>query len=191
MKFTKNLLLLVCILQLFLASDVTAQDTAQTKGRKGHFELSFGQSILFISNSDQVNLLTKSAVVVPTSSVLLFAEFRTLSKIKIPIFCNIPVTAKQFIINNQIVNEQASASFGTGLQFKIFEYEVLSKAIMEMEFGPMLSVGSDQKGDLWAAPFLAGRIRVRKGENFVMYIGASYAMGLNTFGLLYGTGTIF
>jgi hypothetical protein len=28
-------------------------------------------------------------------------------------------------------------------------------------------------------------------ENFVMYIGGSYAAGVNSLGLLYGTGAIF
>jgi hypothetical protein len=191
MKFNKRALLLIIFIQLILITDVLAQDSTQTKKRMGHFELSFGQSLLFISSSDQVDLLTKSAIVVPTSSILLFAEFRTLNKIKIPVFCNIPVSAKQFIINNQIINEQASASYGTGVQFRIFNFEVLSKSIMEMELGPMLSLGNDQKGNMWAAPFLASRIRIRKGENFVMYIGATYAFGVNTSGLIYGTGTIF
>lgn len=191
MKFKKRALLLTLFIQLIVLTAALAQDTTQTNKRKGHFELSFGQSLLFISSSDQVDLLTKSAIVVPTSSILLFAEFRTLNKIKIPVFCNIPVSAKQFIINNQIINEQASASYGTGIQFRLFNFEVLSKSIMEMEFGPMFSVGNDQKGNLWAAPFLAGRIRIRKGENFVMYVGATYAFGVSTTGLIYGTGTIF
>ncbi len=174
-----------------MASEAICQDSAQTKNRKGHFELSFGQSILFISNSDQVDLLAKSAIVIPTSSILLFSEFRTLNKVKIPIFCNIPVSAKQFIVDNQIISEHASASYGTGVQFRIFNLEILSKSYMEMEFGPMLSMGNDQKGNLWASPFLAGRLRIRKGENFVMYMGATYAFGINTAGLIYGTGTIF
>lgn len=191
MKIYSTKLFIIIIWLLAFNIHVIGQEADKKKERKGHFELSFGQSLLFISNSQQVNLLTKSAIVVPTSSVLLFAEFRTLNKIKIPVFCNIPTSAKQFIINNQVINEQASASYGTGVQFKIFEKEVLTKSILEMEMGPMISLGQDQNGETWLAPFLAGRVRIRKGENFVMYIGASYTFGLNTIGLLYGTGTIF
>jgi len=191
MKYISRLLFLLLFIQLFIVSDAVSQDSTQAKVRKGHFEFSFGQSLLFISNSDQTDLLTKSAIVIPTSSILLFAEFRTLNKVKIPVFCNIPVGAKQFIVDNQIKSEQASVSFGAGVQFRIFNFEIVSKSNMEMELGPMFSLGKDQNGNMWAAPFLAARLRIRKGENFVMYLGTTYAFGVNTAGLIYGTGTIF
>jgi len=38
---------------------------------------------------------------------------------------------------------------------------------------------------------MAARLRIMRGENFVMYIGTSYSFGINTWGVLYGTGTVF
>lgn len=170
---------------------ISGQEIIKEKKNSKNFELSFGQSVLFISNSNQIDLLTNSAVVLPTTSILFFVELFTLRKVRIPLFYNLPTGAKQFIINNKIVHEEASSSFGTGIQFKLFKIKFDAKSTLEMEIGPMASFGIDKKSNLWFAPILATRLRVMKNENFVMYLGGTYAMGINSLGLLYGTGTIF
>lgn len=170
---------------------ISGQEIIKEKKNSRNFELSFGQSVLFISNSEQIDLLTNSAVVLPTTSILFFVELFTLRKVRIPLFYNLPTGAKQFIINNKIVNEEASSSFGTGIQFKLFKIKFDAKSTLEMEIGPMASFGIDKKSNMWFAPILATRLRVMKNENFVMYLGGTYAMGINSLGLLYGTGTIF
>ena len=170
---------------------ISGQEIIKEKKNNKNFELSFGQSVLFISNSDQIDLLTNSAVVLPTTSILFFVELFTLRKVRIPLFYNLPTGAKQFIINNKIVHEEASSSFGTGIQFKLFKIKFDAKSTIEMEIGPMASFGIDKKSNMWFAPILATRVRVMKNENFVMYIGGTYAMGINSLGLLYGTGTVF
>jgi hypothetical protein len=170
---------------------ISGQEIIKEKKNSKNFELSFGQSVLFISNSEQIDLLTNSAVVLPTTSILFFVELFTLRKVRIPLFYNLPTGAKQFIINNKIVNEEASSSFGTGIQFKLFKIKFDAKSTLEMEIGPMASFGIDKKSNMWFAPILATRLRVMKNENFVMYLGGTYAMGINSLGLLYGTGTIF
>ena len=50
--------------------------------KRQHFEVSFGQSLLFISNSKQINIRNQAAVVIPTNAVLFFAEFRPQKKKK-------------------------------------------------------------------------------------------------------------
>jgi hypothetical protein len=60
-----------------------------------------------------------------------------------------------------------------------------------MEAGPLLSFITDFKTEFIPAPLIASRIRIRNGDNFVMYVGGSYTLGLNAFGLFYGTGTNF
>lgn len=186
----KIFILLFCFLYASI-NKISGQELIKEKRNNNNFELSFGQSVLFISNSDQINLLTNSAVVLPTTSILFFVELFTLRKVRIPLFYNLPTGAKQFIINNSIVNEEASSSFGTGIQFKLFKIKFDAKSTLEMEIGPMASFGIDKKRNLWFAPILATRMRVMKNENFVMYIGGTFAMGINSLGLLYGTGTIF
>jgi len=66
-----------------------------------------------------------------------------------------------------------------------------SRSKLEFEIGPMVSAIIGGKKDLSFAPILAGRIRIKRGENFLMYIGSSYTFGLSVFGLFYGTGTVF
>jgi hypothetical protein len=156
-----------------------------------HFELSFGQSVLFISNSKQINIRNQSAVIVPTNAILFFAEFRPNKTMRVPVFFNLATETKQFIVNGQIINERASPTIGTGLTFKAFQLKIDSTSMIEFEAGPLASVLFNKNNDLRIAPILAGRFRIMRGENFVMYAGVSYSLGINALGLLYGTGTVF
>ncbi|MGL4598781.1 MAG: hypothetical protein ACRCYO_14790 [Bacteroidia bacterium] len=172
------------------ANFACAQTTTDTLKPKRFFELSFGQSVLFISDSKVINIRNQSAVVVPTSAILFFAEFRPDKIMRIPVFFNLPTESKQFLVNGQLVNEKSNPTFGTGLEFRLFKLGLDAKSSIELEVGPLASV-IIPKGKMRVLPLIAGRVRIRRGENFVMYVGGSYSFGINTFGLLYGTGTIF
>ena len=45
--------------------------------------------------------------------------------------------------------------------------------------------------ELALAPLITNRIRIIKDKSFIMYLGASYSAGVNTWGMFYGTGYIF
>ena len=66
----KNILLLLLICTNFV-SQASIRDSLF---KNEHFELSFGQSLLFISNSKQIDLRKQEALVVPTNAILFFAE---------------------------------------------------------------------------------------------------------------------
>lgn len=183
----KYLVLLLLISSTYLS---LAQDKDTTKARQ-HFELSFGQSLLFISSGQQTAIFNSTNVVVPTSAILFLAEFRPQKKLRIPVFVNIATETKQYVINNQIVNERASPTVGAGVQFKVFKFKIDDKSKFEMEMGPLASVLFGKKGDVRVAPIVAGRFKVLRGDNFVMYFGGSYSFGINALGILYGTGTLF
>jgi hypothetical protein len=164
---------------------------ADTTVKKSHFELSFGQSLLFIKNSKQIDLHNKESIVIPTSAILFFAELRPEKKIRIPIFLNLPTESKQFLVNGVLVNERASPTFGTGIEFQLFHFKIDEKSYVDFEAGPLASFIFDLHGTMRVAPIIAGRLRIMRGEHFIMYLGSSYSIGINTFGLLYGTGTKF
>lgn len=161
------------------------------KQSKKHFELSFGQSLIFISHSKQTNIITNAAIVIPTSAMLFLAEFRPDKILRIPVFFNLATESKQFIVNGQLVNERASPTIGTGCIAKIMDFKINEKSKLEFEFGPLLSCLFTKKNAVQFAPVLAARLKVLRGENFIMYLGSSYSFGINALGLLYGTGTIF
>ncbi len=156
-----------------------------------HIELSFGQSLLFISNSKQIDLRQQEALVVPTNAILFFAELRPHKTMRIPIFFNLATETKQFIIDGQTLSERAAPTIGTGLTFKVFEFKIDSTSKIEFEAGLLTSVLFNKNNNLRVAPIIAGRLRIMRGDNFVMYAGLSYSLGINALGLLYGTGTIF
>jgi len=185
-----SLKLIAFFLLLFTAINSFAEESDTTK-KNQHFELSFGQSLLFISSSQQYNLLSTESIVVPTTSLLFFTEFRPQKKMRIPVFFNVATEAKQFIVAGQLVSEKVSPTFGTGVVFKIFGINIDKKSKIELEAGPLVSVIVDKRDDIRLAPVLAARFRIMRGENFVMYFGTSYSIGINAFGLIYGTGTIF
>ena len=81
-------------------------------------------------------------------------------------------------------------SLGSGLQFKLFQIKIDSKSKIECEAGPLASVVLDGKNSL-VVPIIAGRVKIMRGENFIMYIGGSYTFGINTIGMFYGTGSGF
>jgi hypothetical protein len=183
--------LLLCLLFICFASSKAAAVSLDSLRKKiPHFELSFGQSLLFISNSDLINLRNTKNVVLPTSAMLFFAEFRSDKKIRIPIFFNLPTEAKPFLVNGQLILEKASPTLGSGLEFRLFQIKIDSKSKIEGEAGPLVTMILDgQKSQ--AVPLLAGRIKIMRGENFIMYIGGSYTFGVNTLGMFYGTGSVF
>ncbi|TAL63035.1 MAG: hypothetical protein EPN85_01095 [Bacteroidetes bacterium] len=173
-----------------LSTNINSQETDSAK-TGNLFELSFGQSLLFFSESQLIDLHANQAIVIPTSSILFFVEFRPEKKIRLPLFFNVPTSSKQFVINNQLVNERASPTFGAGLEFKCFQVSINSKSKLEFEIVPLASFLLTTRNAVRFAPIIAGRIMLRRGEDFIMYIGSSYSFGTNTWGLLYGTGTVF
>lgn len=184
------LLLLMCITEFVIGANKN-NDNDTIKQSKKHFELSFGQSLLFISHSKQTNIITNAAIVIPTNAMLFLAEFRPDKILRIPVFFNLATESKQFLINGQLVNERASPTIGTGCIAKIVDFKIDDKSKLEFEFGPLLSCLFTKKNAVQFAPVLAARLKILRGENFIMYLGSSYSFGINALGLLYGTGTSF
>ena len=166
-------------------------DTIKKKKVKRLFELSLGQTILFISDSKLEEIKSKSAVSVPTNARLFFAEFRPVKRMKIPVFFNLPTQTKQFIVDGNLVSERASPTFGTGLQFRIFKFRLGEKSAIELEMGPLASFLLNENNVLRFAPVGAGRFRFIKNEDFVIYFGSSYSLGINSLGVLFGIGYVF
>ncbi len=182
---------IIFILGLLFTSILVAQKSDSTKFKFRNFELSFGQSLLFISNSKQTDLINNKAIVIPTSAILFSAEFRPDKYIRVPVFLNIATESKQFLVNEQLVNEKASPTLGIGVMIKAFQLKIDDKSKLEFEIGPLASLLFDTKNNMRVAPIIAGRIKILRGENFIMYVGTSYSFGINALGLLYGTGTSF
>jgi len=166
----KSFVILSMLLCFSFVKSQSKLDSLKTKFR--NFELSFG-------------------IVIPTSAILFSAEFRPDKFIRIPVFLNLATESKQFIVNGQLINEKASPTLGTGALFKAFQIKLDEKSKMEFEIGPLASFLFDTKNSIRVAPIIAGRIKILRGENFIMYIGTSYSFGINALGLLYGTGTSF
>lgn len=184
----RNHIAVLCL--IFLFRTIVGAQTDSTSV-KSHFELSFGHSLLFISNSKQVDIRNENAVVLPTSAILFFVEFRPERKLRIPTFLTLPTESKQFMVNGNLVNERASPTLGVGVGLKLFQIPIDQKSRIEFEVSPLASLLMSTNKKLKIAPVIAGRLRVRRGENFVMYLGASYSLGVNAAGLLYGTGSVF
>ena len=155
------------------------------------FELSFGRTQLFISDSKSASIKSVISTAIPTNALLLFLELRPAKKLRIPVFVNIPTEPKQYLVNNQLKSELASPSFGAGVQYRCFNLKIDKRSRLEGELGPMLSAIPSGSKQILIAPFAAGRLRLVRSNSFVMYLGSSYTFGINVFGLLYGTGFLF
>ena len=156
-----------------------------------NFELSFGQSTLFISNDQAAAIKNDFNVVIPTNSMLFFSEFRPFKTIKIPVVFNLPTESKQFVIDGKLVSEKASPTLASGVEFKLFDFKIPYNAQVEMDLGTLGSVIFRSNYKLAFAPLITNRVRIIKDKNFIMYLGGSYSVGVNTWGMFYGTGYIF
>jgi hypothetical protein len=121
---------------LYFTQLVKASEADTTK-LKSSFELSFGQSLLFISNSKQINIRNQQAVVIPTSSILFFCELRPQKILRNPVFFNIPTESKQFLVNGVLINERASPTLGSGITFKCVGVKIDHQSKVELEIGPL------------------------------------------------------
>lgn len=187
----KNIIGKKGIISFFLFITALSAKCQENDSIATSFELSFGQSTLFISNDQVATIKNDFNVVIPTNSMLFFAEFRPFKRIKIPIVFNLPTESKQFIIDGKLVSEKASPTLATGAEFKIFDFNIPFDAQVEMDIGTLGSVIFRENYELALAPLITNRIRIIKDKSFIMYLGASYSMGVNTWGMFYGTGYIF
>lgn len=169
----------------------TAQSPSDTLQEKRLFELSFGQNLLFIPDSKIIDFKEDNAIVVPTSALVFLLQFRPDHNWRIPLFFNLPIETKQFLINGQLVSEKASPAFGTGIEYRFFEININKESKIEFEAGPFGSILFDEDKKVRFAPVMAGRFRLQQGKHFVMYVGANYALGIEAYGIFFGTGTIF
>lgn len=188
MRSKLHILLLLFVISCSHLKAKSQDDSLKTKL---HFELSFGQSLLFISNSRLVDIRKERAIVVPTSAILFLVQFRPDRFMRIPVFLNIATETKQFLVNGQLVNERAAPTLGAGVVFKVVGFKVDKKSKVEIESGILLSALFNRHNEITVAPVAAARVRLLRGENFVMYAGVSYSLGVNAMGMLYGTGTLF
>lgn len=190
MKHSLLILFLLLTCPVFFGGVAQGQE-ADTLEENKIFELSFGQSLLFISNSKVVDIRNNEAIIIPTSAILFFAEFRPLKRLRVPVFLNIPTESKQFLVDSQLVSERASVDFGTGIECGLFQLKIDSKTTIELGVAVLADLLFSETGQLRLSPLGAGRLRIVREKNFVMYLGSSYAIGIDSWGLIYGTGFIF
>lgn len=186
-----SLLASVYLILLFSGNAFGKNEANDTIPDRDIVELSFGQSMIFMNYEKSLNIFSNEAIVVPTSSILFFAEFRPVKRIRIPVFFNIPTESKQFIINNVVVYERAAPTFGTGINLFIGKLKLDDHTNLEFEAAPLASFLIGDNYDVRFAPIIANRFRIIRNKDFVMYMGASYSIGINAWGLIYGTGYVF
>ena len=117
-----RILKFVPIILSFFSFTLFAQENDTIKKNKKHFELSFGQSLLFLSESQLVNVRNKEAVILPTSAILFFVELRPQEKMSVPLFFNIPTETKQFLdTSGKLINEKGKPTYGLGLEYHLFQ----------------------------------------------------------------------
>ena len=111
-----NLNVFLCLILLIAFSvESNAQDSIK---KKRHFELSFGQSVLFISGKKLQNVYNEAAITVPKSSLLFFAKFRPDKKIRIPVFFNLPTESRQYLVNQRCESSNLLKGFSKDLFLK-------------------------------------------------------------------------
>jgi hypothetical protein len=191
---SKVLISLISLFVIILVSNNVQSQENDTLDKEKLFELSFGQSMIFMSYEKTLDIWNSQEIGLPTSAMLFIAEVFPEKRFRIPLFFNVPTEAKQYVIDNQLVNVRAAPTFGIGVEYKVFQITLDKKTYVEWEAGPLASVLINKKQkelDLRFAPVIANRFRIVRNRDFVMYFGTTYSIGINAWGILYGTGYIF
>ena len=190
MSLNSRLKITIITLTAFV-SIFSAQTSDSLKIKDPLFEISFGNTILFIPDKLITTIQNQTSLVIPTSALLFFTELRPKKFLRFPFFFNLPTETKQFLVDGQLVYKKANPTFGAGLEMRIFKVSIDQKTKLDLEMGPLASCIVDRNNVFRLVPVIAGRLRLVRGENFVMYFGGSFSFGINAMGLLYGTGTMF
>jgi hypothetical protein len=162
--------------------------------RNYYFELSFGNSILFL---DQGYTNSSSGAVshstLPVSSYLFTLEWRATEKISIAGAWNLPFTTVKRVSGSGISEKYVAPSYGAGITFIPHSFKVSETTVIEPEIAVLLfrTYKSTSSGGDFFFPAGVFKLNVARDSGMDIFIGVTQAPAKNTTALLYGIGQRF
>lgn len=156
-----------------------------------HFDIGFGNSQMFINETDRNELVNKSKTILPTSSSLVYLQPFINNYLSFPLFINIPTSSQRFIIDNKEHVESAANVFGFGIASNYALASLSESTVIEAEI--IFLVGSTESLDKKASlfPILAHNLRIVRDNGTFLFFGVEKTIGINVKALFYGLGQRF
>ncbi|MDH5301903.1 MAG: hypothetical protein OEW58_11130 [Gammaproteobacteria bacterium] len=153
------------------------------------FELSFGTSQMLVDEVDRVDVKNSKKIILPTTGALLISEYLWSERWGTMLAANLPLETQKFLVNNELVEESASATCLLGQRYTPFNWQITEKASMSPQIGVFVAAMVGEKLEL--SPTVAGRIHINDDSGFTMYVGSSASYGIKGYVLFYGIGHRF
>ena len=173
---------------LLFSSGFLQASTRNHNQEDAKFEFSFGQSLMFISDSDRAEVLENNNLVIPTSSALLLAEMFLTENWNAFLVMNLPLASQKFIIDGQETHEKANPSFLIGPSWTAYRTSLAERAGVEYQLGALLGASLAENKETTPLAVLAARVNLISKQNSTLYIGYSKTFGVNAATILYGVG---
>jgi hypothetical protein len=177
-----------------LSSAHAADGDQANQWRNYYFELSFGNSILFMDQGYQDNSSGEvKHNTLPVSSYLFTAEWRATERFSVAAAWNLPFTTVKRVKGTSVTEKYVAPSYGGGLTFSVYTFKVSDVTAIEPEIGVLLfrtykSVSKD--GDFFF-PIGFFKLNIARDSGMNIYIGVTQAPAKNTTALVYGIGQRF
>lgn len=155
------------------------------------FEVSFGQSMMFMNDTDRQDILDREKVAIPTSSALLLVDFIYDYKFSFPFFLNLPLTSQKFLVDGKETVEKASTVFGVGVNYSLLQIDLKDNLTAIFSSAVLAGITINQNKSYKILPMLALELSLLKQDGFLMYLGAERTIGLDVIALFYGVGQRF
>jgi len=155
------------------------------------FEVSFGQSMMFMNDTDRQDILDREKVAIPTSSALLLVDFIYSYKFSFPIFFNLPLTSQKFIVDGEETVESASPVFGFGLNYSLLQIDLKTNLTAILSSAILAGMAINKNKSYKVFPMIALELSLLKQDGFLMYLGVERTIGLDVIALFYGVGQRF
>jgi hypothetical protein len=191
-------LILVALFSLVMSGYIQSVKAApldpENPWRNYYFELSFGNSILFMDQGYQDNSSGEvKHNTLPVSSYLFTAEWRATERFSVAAAWNLPFTTVKRIKGTSVTEKYVAPSYGGGLTFSVYTFKVSDITAIEPEIGILLfrtykSVSKD--GDFFF-PIGFFKLNIARDSGMNIYIGVTQAPAKNTTALVYGIGQRF
>jgi hypothetical protein len=162
--------------------------------RSYYFELSFGNSILFLDQGyTDSSTSTVKHNTLPVSSYLFLGEWRASERFCIAAAWNLPFTTVKRVKGTAVSEKYVAPSYGVGLTFTIYSFKPTDTTAIEPEMAVLVFrtyKSTSSKGDFFF-PIGVFKLNIARDSGFNIYIGVTQAPAKNTTAFVYGIGQRF
>jgi len=181
---------------IFALAESESVESNTDNWRKYYFELSFGNSVIFLDQSINGSSTSTGDVkkeTLPVASFLFFGELRASKHFGLAAAWVLPYTTVKRVKGNSVSEKFVAPSVGAGITGIIYTFNILDNTYLEPECALLVLrtyKSTSSKGDFYY-PAGVFRLNIARSTGLNLYLGISQAPAKNATALIYGIGQRF